>query len=511
MKLDSSVLKVFKERKYALFVGKCSRHCGNLLLWFGNLLGFPPGTKIKLRLPAFVSAVVVIVTAIILTGLTAWHRIGELQERLTAVQMESFRIADHFHQSILDLNNSLLRYQLSPQAGEWDYFLRRSDALNKWIDDQFKRFGSRITPQEVDLLHQLDETYDTYLAAALKLQAPVDAPAAALPPSQPSDALVKFASVKKETDKLLHLGIELAAAHRETLNSFVDGSKRSLNLFRWILLGSLFLLLLCGAGLAIVIYRDLVAPLQVKLVESRILLERQEKLASLGMLAAGVAHEIRNPLTAIKARLYTQQKVLQPGTSEHFDSEVIGHEIDRLERIVKDVLTFARPSDPELVDVPAAQPLQEVAALLSRQFQEANIRLVVEEQHPAFIRIDPQQIKQVLINLTQNAADSIGRDGSITLRSRLDNVRLNERTRRVVVLEVVDSGKGISPEVEKRLFDPFFTTKDTGTGLGLPIAARIVEKHGGVLRYRTRVGRGSTFDIVLPRVRQTSLTAARCP
>jgi signal transduction histidine kinase len=105
----------------------------------------------------------------------------------------------------------------------------------------------------------------------------------------------------------------------------------------------------------------------------------------------------------------------------------------------------------------------------------------------------------VLINLIQNAADSIGHDGTITLRARLDSKRLTDHLTDVVVLEVTDTGRGIPPEVQKRLFDPFFSTKDSGTGLGLPIAARIVEKHGGALQYQTQVNHGTTFGIVLPR------------
>jgi signal transduction histidine kinase len=138
--------------------------------------------------------------------------------------------------------------------------------------------------------------------------------------------------------------------------------------------------------------------------------------------------------------------------------------------------------------------------LFAKQLQQANIRLAIEECADTSIRIDVQQLKQVLINLVQNAADSIGENGAITLRARAENVRLPNGMKPVVVLEVADTGKGISPEVEKRLFDPFFTTKDAGTGLGLPIAARIVEKQGGTLRYQTQVGHGTTFGIVLPRV-----------
>jgi two-component system NtrC family sensor kinase len=107
-------------------------------------------------------------------------------------------------------------------------------------------------------------------------------------------------------------------------------------------------------------------------------------------------------------------------------------------------------------------------------------------------------IKQVLINLVRNAAEAIGREGTVTLRARDAQMNLNGHFQEVAILEVADTGKGIPPGVEKRLFDPFFSTKEMGTGLGLSIAARIVEKHGGALQYQTQVGRGTTFGIVLP-------------
>jgi signal transduction histidine kinase len=213
-----------------------------------------------------------------------------------------------------------------------------------------------------------------------------------------------------------------------------------------------------------------------------------------------VAHEIRNPLTAIKAALFIQQKKFQPGSPEHADTQLVEREILRLERIVNDFLHFARPTDPKFVEIPADQPLLETQRLMSPQLAAVNIQLVLESTVPMRISVDPEQIKQVLINLVQNAADSVGRDGTIKLRARHDRKHLGDVERDVVVLEVSDTGGGIRPEVEKRLFDPFFTTKESGTGLGLPIAARIVQNHGGALQYQTQVHRGTTFGIVLPQM-----------
>jgi signal transduction histidine kinase len=159
---------------------------------------------------------------------------------------------------------------------------------------------------------------------------------------------------------------------------------------------------------------------------------------------------------------------------------------------------FAKPSDPQLVTVPVEQPMREVQMFLEPTLRKTHIQLVLGEMAPVKISIDPQQIKQVLINLIQNAAESIGKSGTITLRAMRDVKRLQDRLRPVVILEVSDTGAGIPPDVEKRLFDPFFTTKDSGTGLGLPIAARIVEKHQGALQYQTQMDRGTTFGIILP-------------
>ncbi|HYV28924.1 MAG TPA: ATP-binding protein, partial [Candidatus Eisenbacteria bacterium] len=211
-----------------------------------------------------------------------------------------------------------------------------------------------------------------------------------------------------------------------------------------------------------------------------------------------VAHEIRNPLTAIKAALFIQQKKFQPGSPERSDADLVEREIVRLERIVDDFLQFARPAEPELATVPADQPLQEVQGLFATHLAKAGIQLVRDQSPALKIKVDVAQIKQVLINLVQNAADSMKDHGIITLRAHHDRKRIFDGEMDVVVLEVEDTGKGIAPEVEKRLFDPFFTTKARGTGLGLPIAARIVEKHGGVLQYQTQVNHGTTFRVVLP-------------
>jgi signal transduction histidine kinase len=302
-----------------------------------------------------------------------------------------------------------------------------------------------------------------------------------------------------ESRRLWDLGQDFARAHFESRNQVLAQTTQTLRRLRFLVLGLVVLLFAFGAALAGLSYRDLIAPLRIKLVQSQAEAERNEKLAALGVLAAGVAHEIRNPLTAIKTALFAQREKLPPDSPALDEGQVLEREVSRLERIVNEFLQFARPAEPQPATIRASLPLAEVQALLGPGLAKSGIRLESEELAPMQIYADPAQLQQVLINLVQNAADSIGSDGRIVLRARPDHQRIAEKDTPVAVLEVADTGKGIPPEVEKRLFDPFFTTKADGTGLGLSIAVRMVEMNGGVLQYQTQVNRGSTFGIVFPR------------
>ncbi len=380
---------------------------------------------------------------------------------------------------------------VSDEPAAWDEFLKAGQDLRLWIASQGLKLN---TEQEKQVFRQMSEAYEGYMQKAEDLHGRMESS------RQPGASLAEYTEFHEQSRRLFNLGQELGRAHYEPRYQLRAQVAQTLAHLRLVVLLLVALLFLFGVALAWGVYHYLIAPLRIELVESRALAERNEKLASLGMLAAGVAHEIRNPLTAIKTAVFLQQKNLPPGSPEHKDGEVVEREISRLERIVNEFLQFARPAQPKLAIVEAETPLQEVEALLGPQLATADIRLVRETSEPMRMQADPAQIKQVLINLVQNAADSIGRGGTITLRAHSGRKRLAGGETEVAILEVADTGKGIPPEVEKRLFDPFFTTKDHGTGLGLSLASCLVEMNGGALHYETQVGRGSTFGIILRRV-----------
>lgn len=446
-------------------------------------------SPIKLRLTGFL---VTVVLGAILIGATerhAWRQTIQLEKRFEAMQSGGYHLADHLSATILRCNDTLLRFDLREDPADRARFVADATALKGWLAEHHAALATAV---EGEVLKQIEVAFAGYEKAALEI---LDESARV---SGPGAFASLFERTEKESNRILTLAVQLAETQRQSLQSALTEAHQSLAELRILLVVSLVLLILLSLVVAVVGYRELIAPLRVKLIETRALVERQEKLASLGALAAGVAHEIRNPLTAIKARLFTQRKLLPESSGALEDNRFIGDEISRLDRIIKDFLMFARPTEPRREVFKATGPLRELTELFQSELEKNAIELHSEYLADPWLDADRQQLKQVLINLIKNAAESIGQQGRITLRTRIKAARLGGRLIQVAVLEVEDTGQGIRPEVQKRLFDPFFTTKETGTGLGLSIAARILEKHGGALEYQTQAGRGTVFSVVLP-------------
>jgi two-component system sensor histidine kinase HydH len=219
---------------------------------------------------------------------------------------------------------------------------------------------------------------------------------------------------------------------------------------------------------------------------------RSEKLAALGQLAAGIAHEIRNPLTSINILIHSITENLPFENSKREDLKVIEEEINRINEIVDQFLRFARPAPPLLEKTEIAPVFEETLQLLRPQIEKAQILVKKEFEALPLITIDKEQIKQVILNLLMNAIQAMPRGGELSLSGRFS------KDGYWVELTIQDSGIGIPLEDFEKLFDPFFSTKEGGIGLGLSIAHRIIDQHHGKIEVESTPGKGTLFTISLP-------------
>jgi len=229
---------------------------------------------------------------------------------------------------------------------------------------------------------------------------------------------------------------------------------------------------------------------------------QQEKFQAMGKLAAAVAHEIRNPINAIGMIAQRFRKEFRPQFDvEEYDGLVqsILDEVHRTNRIVQQFLQFARPKPLSFQSVSGKTFLQDVIQLFKSSTQIQHVEFESSNLDEAQIEIDPEQMKQALLNLLQNALEASGQSGRITLSGRSTNVEY--------VITIQDQGNGISEDERKRVFDLYFTTKPNGTGLGLPITFQIIQAHHGSIDLESTVGEGTVFRIHLP-VRQDDLASA---
>ncbi|MDP2309057.1 MAG: ATP-binding protein [Pseudomonadota bacterium] len=227
-------------------------------------------------------------------------------------------------------------------------------------------------------------------------------------------------------------------------------------------------------------------------------LKEEHRLAALGTMAAGLAHEIRNPLAGIKGAA----QYLQAGR-EGPDAEmvkIIVDEVDRLNQVVSQFLDYARPMQLHLEETDVASLVGTVMGVINAQGLPPNVRLAEEHalDRPP-LPVDAPKLKQVLLNLCQNGLQAMKHGGTLTLHTRVGRLR-DPKARYAPAIEVAveDTGSGIAPEDLDKLFVPFFTTRHDGTGLGLAISRRIVQAHGGELDVSSTVGKGTTFTVRIP-------------
>ncbi len=223
-------------------------------------------------------------------------------------------------------------------------------------------------------------------------------------------------------------------------------------------------------------------------------LVRADRLAAMGELTAGVAHEVRNPLGIIRASVQLMEETAENQPRLHEAAEVVKHEIDRLDRVIKALLDFGRPSAPSLREVDVRSVLEEVV-LFTRKFADRSKVRILEDYASdlPFVMADPEQLKQVFVNLISNAVQAMSEDGGdLTVATGCED--------EFVFVRFTDSGPGIPTETLGKVFDPFFSTRDDGTGLGLTIVHRIVDEHDGHIEVASDPEMGTAFTVHLPAV-----------
>jgi signal transduction histidine kinase len=234
------------------------------------------------------------------------------------------------------------------------------------------------------------------------------------------------------------------------------------------------------------------ARLYERVVDVEEQLRQNEKLSALGLLAAEVAHEIRNPLTVMKMLYHSLNLQFPAGDPRTEDSRVMGEKMDHLNRIVESILDFARTAEPRLVAVNLNALIDELALLVRHKLANQNVKLVRELTAPLPpVRGDVTQLEQVVLNLVLNAVEAMPTGGTLVIRTRA--------APDAVVVEFQDTGTGMSEEQQQRAFRSLLsTTKAKGTGLGLAIVGRIVDAHNGRVRIQSCSGQGTTITIELP-------------
>jgi len=216
-----------------------------------------------------------------------------------------------------------------------------------------------------------------------------------------------------------------------------------------------------------------------------------DKLKAISTLAAGMAHEIKNPLTAIKTFAeFLPEKGNDPAFQEKFQ-RIVTKEVDKIDRIVRELLQFARPASPQLESVPVSQVLDETLEVLSHECLARRIGIMRAYTPDDRVHADPQQLRQVFLNLCLNSLEAMdGHGGQLTVST--------SRNTSHVSVAITDTGCGIPKEQLAHIFDPFFTTKSSGTGLGLSVVHGIIKEHRGRLKIASELNQGTTVKIELP-------------
>ena len=491
------------------------------------------------KLATKISVAIVGVVGLALSGsmlalLAAWHVAGLMQDAVTE-NISSLRAAEELEIALLEKRNLIVLYILDHKNSQrLKNYQRQKGSFHEALEQARK---TTHTLDERKILDSLEEAYREYDEKRNEMIAL----------HQRGDKDQAIALYLNEVNRLFQqvdrLSRDFIVENKRTIDSTTAHAQRRVIRITWVVAGFSALTIGLGAFLAWLFFHSVLNPLRqlvadarkfagqrcatsaeipseeipavgeylhslmsdvsdarTALDDNRRRLLNAEKLATVGKLAAGVAHEIRNPLTAIKMWLFSIRKAVGDNPELDRKFEIVSEELTRMDKIVSNFLEFSRPSALKQEAQSVSTLVHRTLELFSHRIEEKKLRLVHHdaERLPS-VMVDADQFRQVLNNVLDNAIEATSVGGEIQV-----SVAKEHRTsdQLMVVVRVHDNGKGISQDVGEKIFEPFYTTKDDGTGLGLCIAAQIMAKHGGSLVLESSTIRGTTFAVWIPLARK---------
>jgi signal transduction histidine kinase len=431
--------------------------------------------------------VVPISVLLLAVGVWAALRVQRLQERVSREVRENvsaMRAAEEVEILVREFRSRLEHFRISSDRRHLEAMGTFEEEMEHWIAE-IERWS--FTPREHELSDQAHKGWDSLQ----REMAQIKGKPASLG-QQDYDRIERLLTheILAPTHEFLDLNEEEVETSVTENQAAADG-----------LVFGLLVLGICGAGAGLAGGFWFARRFIERLERSERAALRAEQLAALGHLAAGMAHELHNPLTTIKMLVQAALTENEFAAGETMgsapalagrDLTVVDEEVSRLEGLVRTFLEFARPPVPEKRVVDVFALVEQTLALVGARAAAAGI--TIEFDHPAGLiqaAVDPGQFRQVVLNLVLNALDAVKTGGRI-------DVSLRQEQNGELRLSVADNGKGLPPELGARIFDPFITSKETGLGLGLSICKRIVEAHGGTIAGSDRLEGGAEFVVRLP-------------
>ena len=465
-------------------------------------------------------------------GLLSVHRLGSYMQVMLTENVASVRVAEEIENALLDQRGYAYLYIFDNGNPSWlSELTNRRPALADWL---VQAKNTAHTPEEFRIITKISEIYRQYNAKqdeiiALNQQGKFEQAKVLLL----DDLNILYEDLYLYCEKFIE-------ANDRLIGSRIKDANEQVNRVSLIVSISVLLTSILGIILLWFFYRGVLLPLRKMAEDVRILpgqrkqeltgesikdevkevgryihslmsdvietrsdlehsraqLLNAEKLASVGKLAAIVAHEIRNPLTSLKMRIFSIRKELGKNHILKDDLKVISEETTRLESIVRNFLEFSRPADLKLRSNKISVLIDKSLELFGHWFEQKNIEVIRDDEtHLPPVLVDADQIKQVFINIFRNSVEALAENGKIYITTRLMQDKNN---REMITVRFNDNGPGIPPDIRGRIFEPFFSTKDEGIGLGLCIAAQIMVLHGGRIELEYGGESGAQFVVWIP-------------